>query len=859
MFFFLNVLAGSDSNYYYYYHAKSTGHGKVYASTKDVFNPSQDADTEFNSAKQTMTLPTIEDNNAYQYIHLNAIPDEGYGFKQWRKVESFGEQGNKLGETRKIKSNEHLVKDQTYHFYYEADFQETMVSVGTASPSDVQVYIDKEINQLNDIVYLTASTKADTKVLWKKKIGNNEPIEVSNSNPLKVKVTEKAHYIAYKGDGTQKLGDGYYRIRTANPYNDDYYLKLADSWFNMTGIVGSARNAIINVPSITYNAQQVLKRDINLTADHITNPSTIVYLKNQSNNEYNLISQGLDVKRLTTGTHHGGSTLSTISYSGCYVNVIQAGDVYAIFPNIAMKYSGVSVDFGNYYFNSYFVNNKKEFSAETSDDSYNTKWFLEPINQNSIDVFYFSVNLSGAVQANGKYYTTLRLPFNCQIPSGSKVKAYSITGYPASGDLTSLATTGTIYSAGGSTPIPAGLPVVIECESNNPEDNKLMPIGDPSNYTSFNATSSTGETSNLSTSLYNKYGTHAHDDKGDQETKGDGVGYFSVAYSGSTTLYKLGVNENGVVGFWTAVTNGETIYGNQAYATQQCALFPKEIDLVDFPAAQDEITYKLVDSLTVAYVDNENNVIYAKDDNGAAEQAPAEGEEDFMKLHYGDNTYVGHSNWVAIEATSAPELQPAASRIEATGKVAEAMPNRRLKATKVVEIDREGDFDPNTYCLVNFMPKSSHSTTHHNFFFAEPQANEIARIIWAQWDASTSTFIVPPASGFTGVISTVFDLYNDSNNPTSKLQDGHQYQFIGLIKKTSAKDASNLYQLYPLSGITDHDDIITGVHNILTQSEVVSQKYYNTMGIESDVPFQGVNIVVTRYTDGTQSTHKLLK
>ena len=40
---------------------------------------------------------------------------------------------------------------------------------------------------------------------------------------------------------------------------------------------------------------------------------------------------------------------------------------------------------------------------------------------------------------------------------------------------------------------------------------------------------------------------------------------------------------------------------------------------------------------------------------------------------------------------------------------------------------------------------------------------------------------------------------------------------------------------------------------------IESVTYVNTHGMTSDQPFDGVNIVVTRYTDGTMSTTKLVR
>lgn len=53
----------------------------------------------------------------------------------------------------------------------------------------------------------------------------------------------------------------------------------------------------------------------------------------------------------------------------------------------------------------------------------------------------------------------------------------------------------------------------------------------------------------------------------------------------------------------------------------------------------------------------------------------------------------------------------------------------------------------------------------------------------------------------------------------------------------------------------------TGINNVNTNlnKKVVSVKYVNIAGMESSTPFQGVNIVVTRYEDGSQSTTKVIK
>ncbi|MBR5118645.1 MAG: hypothetical protein IK100_08380 [Muribaculaceae bacterium] len=280
---------------------------------------------------------------------------------------------------------------------------------------------------------------------------------------------------------------------------------------------------------------------------------------------------------------------------------------------------------------------------------------------------------------------------------------------------------------------------------------------------------------------------------------------------------------------------------------------PKNVHIADLPNNEDGVTYKIIDPLTVAYVDK-NGIIYAKDDNGATEQTPDAEEIDFMEEHYGGNTYSDHSNWLAIDASSVtlPSIREGVSRIDVTGKVLESSQNRRIKASRIEEVDRDGSFNPNTYCVVNFMG-SHFQVGQTNFFFAAPQANEIAEVIWAEW-AGNDTFVVPSGTGFTGAVNVDLGLYKDDDCPLT-LKNGSQYQFIGLVNKLATKDSD--YKVYPLGGLKDMT--VTGIQNVEISGNVIGVKYYNAMGVASNVPFKGVNIVVTTYDNGARTTSKVIK
>lgn len=78
-----------------------------------------------------------------------------------------------------------------------------------------------------------------------------------------------------------------------------------------------------------------------------------------------------------------------------------------------------------------------------------------------------------------------------------------------------------------------------------------------------------------------------------------------------------------------------------------------------------------------------------------------------------------------------------------------------------------------------------------------------------------------------------------------------------------ADDASNMsdrFVVYPLDFRSSGDNVVTGVEELnVLMKDVESVRYYNIMGMESEKPFEGINIVVTRYTDGSTSTAKILR
>ena len=66
--------------------------------------------------------------------------------------------------------------------------------------------------------------------------------------------------------------------------------------------------------------------------------------------------------------------------------------------------------------------------------------------------------------------------------------------------------------------------------------------------------------------------------------------------------------------------------------------------------------------------------------------------------------------------------------------------------------------------------------------------------------------------------------------------------------------------VYPLD-LMSSDGAATSVREIRSQmsTEIDSIRYYNIMGQESETPFDGINIEVIRYKDGSSISKKILR
>jgi hypothetical protein len=76
----------------------------------------------------------------------------------------------------------------------------------------------------------------------------------------------------------------------------------------------------------------------------------------------------------------------------------------------------------------------------------------------------------------------------------------------------------------------------------------------------------------------------------------------------------------------------------------------------------------------------------------------------------------------------------------------------------------------------------------------------------------------------------------------------------------AANDDPGFFNVYPLD-MTSPDETYTGVKEVVSRDAtmIVDIRYYNIMGQESMTPFDGINIMVIRYKDGSFTSKKILK
>ena len=351
------------------------------------------------------------------------------------------------------------------------------------------------------------------------------------------------------------------------------------------------------------------------------------------------------------------------------------------------------------------------------------------------------------------------------------------------------------------------------------------------------------------------------------------------------TTYEVQVQ--GVNDFATSAWTPSTIFTTLAPESKTLA----KIESEGTPGT----TYAIADSYLVAVacaIDNDDVYLWCKDvDRSNAYVNVPTDFIDFMKDDQGAQTGDwDQSNWVALKltgGTATDMLEKAMSAVDRgchkiTGVIGVYKDNvnftMEVPYTSFTVSDAV-DFTPNVYCVANFNPanlgENGVTVNGKTYFFMTPKVQEVCTVTYAQWNRYN--FIVPVTSGFQGTLNIDYK-YNDASQLTVETAlngrlDGLEeaayptYTFTSIVQVPTAsgapalKAAGNGYIVNPtnLTAATTPQDPVTAIYTVGMSKEVKSVKYYNPAGIESSKPFQGVNIVVTRYSDGSVTTTKVVK
>ena len=110
------------------------------------------------------------------------------------------------------------------------------------------------------------------------------------------------------------------------------------------------------------------------------------------------------------------------------------------------------------------------------------------------------------------------------------------------------------------------------------------------------------------------------------------------------------------------------------------------------------------------------------------------------------------------------------------------------------------------------------------------------------WYEGENTFTEGGAYYVKPVVTTIKEAWNAPSGAPAKMAADDELYFQN-------------YTLYPL----EVPETATAVNELGIDKNVAGVKYVNVAGIESNEPFQGVNIMVTTYNDGTQKAVKVIK
>ena len=538
--------------------------------------------------------------------------------------------------------------------------------------------------------------------------------------------------------------------------------------------------------------------------------------------------------------------------------------------------------------------------ANENDASYH--WVVTPISELSKDFCFGAMPSPKTKDEAGKYYTTMytKFPYRCL----DGVKAYVVSSVDETAHKV-------VLSEIKSGEVPSITPVVLECTSTKPVENRLLPL--------VEKPAAIAENNLLKGNLLKGEIWLKDENKteGEYRTKFDSQ--TMLVLSNDQLAFK-NVNNTDVLAGGTATDTLTYIANNTCYLQVSSEMneattftiekgVTKETTLAGLSQeAADGVTpYKLtgddLECVGAIASDSYSYKYLVVKDGGHSTQTTSnkQGYREYLirSLYNGKEnttrqTAYDQSNWILVDLSGIAGVQVDNYRnckiASITGTYHKENP--RFVATQIVLGDKTAPYAPNHYIATNFMTTYSTDGTgnavqdaaDNTYYFMNPKDGEWAIVAWAVWDKATQAFYVPAkddegtnAHGFAGGFKV--DLrYNEGYITDVKMLDEQSdkgqnvYTFPALIVKNTAtsasaprraaitpdtKELSTTYTVYPLS--LNAGSVVTGVSTVDQAKTVSSVVYYNLQGMASPTPHAGLNVVVTRYTDGSTQVAKVMR
>ncbi len=396
----------------------------------------------------------------------------------------------------------------------------------------------------------------------------------------------------------------------------------------------------------------------------------------------------------------------------------------------------------------------------------------------------------------------------------------------------------------------------------------------------------------------------------------DGRAHIHFNYAGGDNRYLQYWNRDRLFNTYKSEYDDRAVYIYGVNATPLATIEKEGTALPTTTTAENQ--YTIADQLiAVHYKDAQNDAgehyLWCKDQgNVSISKTEKTGDDqidylkDVTKVQNGD---WDQSNWVVLKFTNPTNVETISGAVgkyinpaSITGHYTDGV-NFTITlpdgADLVGKVGDKADFTPNVYCPVNFLDANLNlnggegpvgAETGEHYFFMNPKIQEVATVTYAVWNGTC--FVIPAKAGgnnqgdFDGAFSVAWT-YNAYGDQMNNLQAKTAYRFTAVLNTVDAKlnsyantgakagenaagtvigkevepQAGKVVYALDLNGGTSSDNIITAIQDVIdgTGKAVAGVKYYNLAGIESDRPFEGVNIVVTTYTDGSRSSSKVLK